>query len=482
MTKTKQAVALFSAILGTAGLASAQSVPSSGFFDWSENTNPTAPDFTASPFLDNNNATQVAAQLSAAQAAGKPLAVKVREPLTNPASQAIFNQFAVKYVFCDFEDAALVGRTRAVADLVLSSTASKNAFVGNFNVYPNSGSDGTRPVAANTNYQYGDIRGKTPTSTGKLMSNEQLYPGQSDFRTGGTSQLPIPGGTPNIRSGLFTLPIIRQTVAENSLPGSDAHIPWVTRFNNWGNTLLDTDGNSSNGYQFVQNASNPANGQLLSRGDFQAQILHYRLRGADSVNLFQASAGSVQGYSRAQEQSDIRTGWGGSAVVNGIFSRNNFALANLTTVIGDRGGSSGDPANSSQNPTSVGPRGLAVAGAAWSGVYDKSGSTRKLSILISNMGTDNKTIDLPNFIGGYHAMASNGSDDFAVSPGQHRLLTFTLKPQSSLGKNMSWVLDSNVAVFTDNNRNGVGIPEPTSAAVLGLGAVGLLAARRRRKA
>lgn len=478
--KMKRTAAFFAAVLGVAGIANAQSAPSRGFFDWGENTNPTAPNFTASPFLNNNNAAFVAQVLSESQALGKPLAVKVVEPLTNPAARNIFNQFPVQYVFCDFEEVDAVGRTRAVADLVVASSQSRNAFVGNFNFYPRAGNDGTRPGTVNAgpgdisfqnrpfNAQYPDSRGKTSTRTGKLMSNQALYPGSPDYKN------PAAGNSdaPNIRSALFTLPIIRQTLAENGLRGDghaargDLNIPWVTRFNNWANQSLDTDGDPSNGYQFEQFAANPSQGQLLSRGDFQAQVLHYRLRGADSVMLFQASAGSVVGYSQTDEQNDIRSGWGQSSVVNAVFSRSH-QLANLTTVVGDRGGTTGD----------AGARGLSQAGAVWSGVYDsnKNQSNRRLAILISNLTDGTKTIDMPNKVGGFRTFSGASvpnDDDYVMAAGTHRLLTFTLR-------NGAWRLDTNNLVFTDSDRNGVGIPEPATAGLLGLGALGLLARRRR---
>ena len=151
--------------------------------------------------------------------------------------------------------------------------------------------------------------------------------------------------------------------------------------------------------------------------------------------------------------------------MNGIFSRNNYAFANLSNVIGDQGADSGD----------VSPRSTEVAGAVWSGVFDRSGTTRKLAILISNLSAVSKTVDLPNTIGGFKANVSGGADDVIVAAGTHRLLTFTL----SSGK---WVLDgsSNQQVFLDSNRNGVGIPEPTTLSLLGIGTLGLLARRRRQ--
>src|SRR5205085_6414697 len=164
--------------------------------------------------LDNNDASaaQVRNALLASQAAGKPLAVKVIQPLTNPNVLKIFNDFAVQYVFTDFEDAARVGRTRAVADQVLASGKSSNAFVGNFNFYPGAGSDTTRPGALNNgapSFQlkplgadYTDSRGRlTIGSTvrrGRQIAGPALYPGAPDFRNPASGN--AAPGTPNIRS------------------------------------------------------------------------------------------------------------------------------------------------------------------------------------------------------------------------------------------------------------------------------------------
>ena len=279
-----RAAAMFLALSGAAVAANGQAVPSSGFFDWYIPTEEHE-DYTPSPFLNNRNAAQVEAQLAEAQANGQVLAVKVIEPLTNLASRRVFNNFPVRYVFADFEDAGKVGNTRALADIVLASTQSRNAFVGNFNSYPKAGSDSTSPSNSNpdgvadsfderqSDSHYIDQQGKRGSLRGKRMANPSLYPGSPDFKN------PAQGNSsaPNIRSALFTNPIKRLTLAKNGLPSGDQLIPWVNRFNNWGNPALDSDGDGSNGYQFVQNNSNPANGQLLSRGDFSALILHYRL-------------------------------------------------------------------------------------------------------------------------------------------------------------------------------------------------------------
>ena len=108
-------------------------------------------------------------------------------------------------------------------------------------------------------------------------------------------------------------------------------------------------------------------------------------------------------------------------------------------------------------------------------MYDRSGSNRRLVVLLSNLSQQRKTIDLPNSIGGFMTARQDGVriDDFFLDPGQHKLVTFTLRGNK-------WVLNTNTAVFTDNDRTGVGIPEPTGLAFVGVGALGLLARRRRR--
>ena len=262
------------------------------------------------------------------------------------------------------------------------------------------------------------------TVVGNQHADPALYPGSPDYRN------PAQGnsGAPNIRSALFTLPIQRLTLAElgvkgfGGVPGGAAAyaisgpnqaytgaaggrqqlIPYVTRFNNYGNPAL---GGGPTGTGFVQNAATPSNGQLLSRGDFQAQVLHYRMRGADSVHLFNEATGSVVGYGPTQEQSDVKTGWAASGVANGIFTRGNYAFANLSNVIGDADSNSGD----------VNPRSTELSGAVWSGVYDRAGSIdpatgrRRLAILLSNLSAVQKEVDLPNNIGGFSTFKPPGT-------------------------------------------------------------------------
>jgi len=254
----------------------------------------------------------------------------------------------------------------------------------------------------------------------------------------------------------------------------DQFIPWVSRFNNYGNNALDND--PAPGYQFHADAAHGTANQLPSRGDFQAQILHERLRGADSVNMFEASAGSVVGDSLAQNRNDVVNGWGQNSVINSIFTRSH-SLANLSTNIGDKGNASGGT-NAGDGSTPV-----AQAGAIWSGVYDtnKSQSNRRLAILISNLSNNSKTIDLPNLIGGFHTASRNPqhNDDYVLSAGQHRMLTFTLSGGICRLNSNSVVFSGSDGFGTLTDRNGTGVPEPTTIGLLGIGAVGLLARRRR---
>jgi len=435
------------------------------FFDWSvpaETAGTT--NYTPAPFLDDTNFALVDAFLKARLLANPSaqLAVKVVSPLKSAGAKGIFNKYKINYVFADYESSAALTNTQTLATIVKASSKSSAAFSGDFSMAPltsdptrPSGLPGTTPVASGGHSLF------TPSQYQQAkvnMANPALYPGAPDFKNiaaGNTT-------APNIRSSLFVLPIQRLSLTKQALPSGQKLIPWVSRFNNWGNSSLDTDHTSANGYAFVQAAPNPANGQLLSRGDFEAQILHYRMRGADSVSLFNYSvpASSVVGYSSSTERTDAQAGWNQSAAA-AVFNRNNFAFANQgTTAIVDP--------FTQVNSESV--------GVIWSGVYDKSGTTRQLVVLLSNLGNKNQVIDIPK-VGGIPtfetSIPTKGHDDYAIAAGEHRIVTFNLKG----GK---WTVASNVAAFTDNNRNGVGVPEPASIGLLAVGGAGMLLRRRRR--
>jgi hypothetical protein len=280
-------------------------------------------------------------------------------------------------------------------------------------------------------------------------------------------------------------------------------IPWVARFNNWGNSSLDTDNNPANGYRFVPGAPLPQAGlsgaqtanQMMGRGDFSAQILHYRTRGAYSVMLFEPG---VVGYTKAQEQQDVRDGWYGAsdphvAHINNIFAQKDAKNASLSL----------NPIVDGVKLSDDGKQGFRSeqTGTIWSGEYSKN--LKQLDILASNLDTINHMVkfgkvdayDVFTLTGtGAHAndvydSASNltPSRNVLIEAGYHRLLQFDLVTTrvynnsnftGSAHTKTIWLLNQNYQVFTNNNRNDQGIPEPTTFGMLA--AAGSMAAICRR--
>src|SRR5204863_1443001 len=138
--------------------------------------------------------------------------------------------------------------------------------------------------------------------------------------------------------------------------------------------------------------------QLPSRGDFQAQILHYRLRGATGVHGLD---GGVVGYTPEQFESDIQTGWAGNQLVNDVMSDPRFRMATIDTVV------KADGLTQSIEQTGV----------VFSGVYSQAKG--KLVVLMSNLDEKEHKVTLPAIIGG---KATAG--DFTIAAGQHQILEF----------------------------------------------------------
>lgn len=405
-------------------------------FDWRSNGSPTPiSGYIPATFVNNGNAATVAAQLQALPA-GSKLAVKVTEPLSAPNINILFGGAKpINYAFYDIETPGAIAAAQSQANQIRALTPA--TYVGNYRLFPGSGDNsgvGAGPSVAD--YLSGGPNGVN-------MANADLYPGAPFYKNpgdlGGTSS------SPNVRSSLFTLPIKRSTYVAANLPGGHLNIPYVNRFNNFGNAALDTDANPTNGYRF----ENTTGDQMISRGDFKAMIAHYRMRG---INGFHLLDGGVEGYTPVQFAQDAKDGWSLAAMDN-IFKNGGARLATLDTVV-RRDGTTMD---------------FEQAGVVFSGVY--SLSQNKLAVLVSNLDELAHSITIPNKLGGKNIAAA-----FTVEAGSHRLLQFT-------GSGTQWVLSNNSLIWntgSDADRSGVGVPEPVAMGTLTIFA-GLLLCRRSRR-
>ena len=417
--------------------------------------------------------------------------------LSNPAVvsnlQAIFQAFDVKYVFSDFEGTNTVSDTTTLVNLIKAQSYSGTSYttrmgngttrVGNFGIasIPNdttrplgpnyvSGNSGTNPFANSTDF----------VSTGVNMNTEVLYPGDASFRNPANGNL-IVGPNAGVLSSLFIMPLLRMTQASANSSPNIAHVPFVSRFNNWTNPALQNTAtgltavvNGSTvpiiGYQQTTGGPNGAygnGGQLMSRGDFQALMLHYRMRGASGYQLLDPG---VVGYSVTNMQADALAGFndtysnGGSGLVQQILAGPNARQANMPTVV---------TFNAVKQLAST-------AGVIWSAVTnDSAPGTPALAILISNLSNVNGSVSLST-------IRFNGSvilpidANISINAGQHKIIQFTKSGGLWTVAATDSVFDESIAALSD--RNGIGIPEPTSLAVIGIGALGLLSRRRQRKA
>jgi hypothetical protein len=337
MIATAAGAAAVAMLAGLPRAASAASPPAvtkanNQFFDWQINTTPS---YVPSPVLSNSSANAVNAFLQQ-QPTGSIRAVKVLDPISNSTANLIFNnsKYHVSYVLGDLEGQNAPQQIKTLAQQVRfvngqingTKTQSTNAFIGNFGFY-NLANDITKPSNYNNESGEHSFAGWSQgnfTNAKLNMSMPDLYAGSPSFRN------PAAGNSsaPNIRSALFTMPLLRTSQTQVSSPGNEAIVPYIARFNNWGNLSLDTDRNSANGYKFVPGQAIPAKfglpglsasqtaNQMLSRRDFATEVLHMRLRGADSYVAFEPG---VVGYLSDTKRTDAKTGWTESHV-NSIFA------------------------------------------------------------------------------------------------------------------------------------------------------------------
>jgi hypothetical protein len=386
------------------------------FFDWEVTAAP-APNsaITAAPFLNETNAAAVSQYLATSTG---PKAVKVFGPL-GPNALAVLNARPVEYVFADIESANESGsiqqQVATLVSQVRGSNRSKAATIGN---YDNAGS--------------GAI-------TGASMSNLSLYPGTAGLTT---------AGTPNLRSSFFIAPLKKFTAAPAPAPGTH-NIPYVTRFNNWGNSALNNSDGDGNPNTF----STP--NQMLSRGDFSASVLHQRFRGATGLHLFEPG---VVGYTKAQMEEDAINGWRQTTAANFI------------------------AANGTDNKLAFG---VDTAGVIGSGSWvTKNKTTGSMMLLVSDLNADGSqyALNLQAVLGNVGSFAFAAGDSVLnLQGGKHGLFSFALNTVGNGNRAVTtWARTGFTEVFPDMNRTGVGIPEPTSMALLALGGLGLLARRRTR--
>src|SRR5258706_2603851 len=298
--KFTQRIGILAAAAAFVGVGASAQAQSDLLYDWrkvdSSTPVPTVTGYIPAPFVSTGNVTPAAlATLTANQTAfpGKVAVKIVGNTVLSPADNAaLFSNpnFQINYAFMDYEGAS--GPATATAQAATIQALSPTTFRGNFRMFPGSGDTsgvGSGPFI------------RTLSASGINMANEDFYPGQPTYKNPpGT-----PGGTstsPNIRSSLFVLPIDRASFVSLNLPAGNKHVPYVNRFNNFGNSALDTDGNPSNGYRF----DNPTGTQMLSRGDFSALVAHYRARGVDGVHLLD---GGVVGYTQSQFEQDAKDGF-----------------------------------------------------------------------------------------------------------------------------------------------------------------------------
>ncbi len=431
------------------------SAKADNLFDWNSDplTGPplSIPSFTPAPFLNNGNAAAVSSYL-----AGQPnKALKVRNEVvpTVGTVNTVYGPNNVKFSFLDYEGGTAIGRTTSLVSAIKLSAGTgpsilnNTSYVGNFDLYPVT-NDPTRPttVIDTGGHHQTTFTSADYSAAGVNMANEELYPGSPDLRN------PIAGNSsaPNVRSAFFTLPITRASLVTAALPAGHAHIPYVARFNNWGNPFL-VNGTAPNGQPaFIFDAAHGTSGQLLSRGDFSALIAHYRLRGADGVHALDPG---VVGYTAAQMESDIAQGWH-IPQMDSVFAAADHAVATIDTGVTIVGS---------------GRQTLETSGVAWSGVY--SLTQGKLEILLSNMSDSTHTVQIPFRIGN-----KSIADTFQIDGGEHKLLDFT-----AVGG--QWQLQNvgGTVMFADSNRDGVGVPEPTTL-IGGISVAGLFAFARRRRA
>jgi hypothetical protein len=99
-----------------------------------------------------------------------------------------------------------------------------------------------------------------------------------------------------------------------------------------------------------------------------------------------------------------------------------------------------------------------------------------MDVLLSNMDDDDHSLTLPPTIGGFSLLTKT----FDVDAGAHLLVEYKLTT-SGVNKGWSVMMQQFPFLQLPNNRNEVGIPEPTNLTLLAVAAFGAVTPRRRRR-
>lgn len=421
-------------LASTAHSAPAPTRANNKFFDWTQNATPTpTANFIQSPFLNDADAADVNVFLSSLPA-GSIRAVKIESPISTATAKLIFNNptYNVSYIFADIETPTAYLDAQKLAKQI-RPLRSGRAFISNFGA---------------------------PDKGTLNMTSSVLYPGSPALTN------PANGNStaPSIRSAFVTVPITRLSQATTHERAGDSNVPWITNFNNFGNASLnDASGTGGFGYYW----SNPTADQMLSARDFATLVAHYRLRGADSFNLFPSGELNT---TQADLRSQAVEGWT-EPHINALMSAKDHVML-IKNPSKPRYGVGTMKDNTLITIDGV-TESIESSGAVWSGVY--SMSQQKLDFLLTNMTDLSHTLTLPSKIASKTVTTTN----YDVPAGSSLLVEFSLNPDPLKPTRRIWQQTALIDPFTDLSidRSSAGVPEPTTT--LPLFALALLFLNRR---
>ena len=417
------AMTIVAAVLALAGPLHAQ------IFDWSFNLgDPQHPGVTPLPELNNDSGIALASFL-----AGQAVpAVRVQGQLSEgQLTQFLDGPTPLTHVITAFSNPGNGGDAMTavqVEDFVFDagSTASSGARIGQFSLDPYH-PDPTMPAGAleltAAAYAFGGVNTASPN----------LLPGSPTFRSPASAN----SSAPNIRSSLFTLPLTRLSGVSQATPGGDALLPFVSRFSSIGSPLVNSEYMGLPAYE--------TNDQHLSRGDYQALVAHYRMRGADGVIahcsgivLKRDANNNFVPYTHTDYLDDTTAGWG---YLDGTYGGDVTPVTLDTTV----------------QTTGLGVLTFESAGVAWSGVVGESHNGQTVAtVLLSNLSNGSVTVRLPGTIDGIDLV--HQQRDQTVEALEHLVLRFGLeKVVGQLDPVWSLLRSSSAFEVPNDTHAGIGI-------------------------